>query len=618
MGMTQALSSALSGLRVTQAGIGVVANNIANAETPGYTRKSLALSTSGANQGVSIASINRELDIYTQRQLRTELAGSSYINIISQFRSQIDQLYGVPGGTNALDTRLNSFTNSLQALASDPQSIAARQSVLNEAQVFAQQLNQMSTDIQGMRNQAESGISDAIDRVNMILRNIEDISTQINALSGQDTEIGALLDERDKLIDELSGLMDVRVIGVGGQQIAIFTTSGISLFDRQAAQLTFDERPLSAQSQWTANDATRTTGTIKLAGGSGTALDLISDHAIRSGEIAGLIELRDDILVKAQAQLDEIAHTMALALSNRSISSIPATVGAQTGFEIDLASLQNGNSISLTFTDNSGPTQRKITIVRVDDPSSLPLSSSLTADPSDEVIGISFAGGVAGALAALNTALGPDVQFTNPSGSILRVLDDGAPDNVNIDALSANVTTNSISSGDPTLPFFVDGGSSSVYTDTITGGREQKVGFAGRIAVNSALLSDPSGLIKMASGTLEGDSTRPDFLWQRLTATTQFFSPNTGIGGTNTPYSGTLVNFVQQSITTQGTAAENAARLKDGQDIVIASLQERVAESSGVNIDSEMARLLSLQNAYAANARVLTAIKELYDILIRI
>lgn len=620
MGLTQALSSALSGLRVTQAGIGVVANNIANAETPGYTRKSLALQSSGANQGVSIASINRELDIYTQRQLRTELAGSSYINIISQFRSQIDQLYGVPGGTNALDTRLNSFTNSLQALASDPQSIAARQSVLNEAQVFAQQLNQMSTDIQAMRNQAESGIADAIDRVNMILKNIEDVSTQINSLSGQDTEIGGLLDERDKLIDELSALMDVRVVGVGGQQIAIFTTSGISLFDRQAAQLTFDERPLSAQSQWTANDATRSTGTIKLAGGSGTALDLISDHAIRSGEIAGLIELRDDILVKAQAQLDEIAHTLALSLSNRTISSAaaPASVLPQAGFDIDLAGLQNGNSISLTFTENSGPTQRKITIVRVDDPSSLPLSSSLTADPGDEVIGISFAGGVAGALAALNTALGPDVQFTNPSGSILRVLDDGAVDNVNIDALSANVTTSSISSGDPTLPFFVDGGSSSVYTDALTGGREQKVGFAGRIAVNAALMSDPAGLIKMTSGTLEGNSTRPDFLWQRLTATTQFFSPNTGIGGTSTPYSGTLVNFVQQSITTQGNAAENAARLKDGQDIVIASLQERVAEGSGVNIDSEMARLLSLQNAYAANARVLTAIKELYDILIRI
>lgn len=622
MSLTQALSSALSGLRVTQTGISVVATNVANAETPGYTRKTLgleAVAAGGASLGVRVASVNRELDIYAQRQLRTELAGSSYINMISKFRSQIDRLYGVPGGTNALDTRLNSFTNSLQGLASDPQSIAARQSVLNEAQVFAQQLNQMSADIQMMRNQAEAGIGDSIDRVNMLLQNIESISTQINALTQQDTEIGSLLDERDKAIDELASLMDIRVVSVGGEQVAIFTTSGISLFDRQAAQLSFDERPLSAQSSWNINDALRSTGTIKLVSQNGSSMDLIADKAIRSGQIAGLVELRDDILVKAQAQLDEIAHTLAFAMSNRTISSTAASVGPQTGLQADLAGLLNGNSISLTFTENAGPTTRQITIVRVDDPSSLPLSNSLTADPGDEVIGIDFSGGVAGALAALNAALGPDVQFDNPGGgTILRVLDDGVADNVNINSLSANVTTTAITSGDSTLPFFVDGGSSSFYTDAISGGREQKVGFAGRIAVNASLLGDPAGLIQFASSTLPGDSTRPDFLWGRITAATQFYSPGTGIGGSNTPYAGTLVSFVQQSITTQGTAAENAARLKAGQDIVISSLQERVAAASGVNIDSEMARLLTLQNAYAANARVMTAAKEMFDMLIRI
>lgn len=622
MGLTQALSTALSGLRVTQTGIGVVATNIANAETPGYTRKTLgleAVAAGGASTGVRVASLNRELNLYVQRQFRNELAGSQYIDTIAQFRSQIDRLYGVPGGTNALDTRLNGFTSSLQALASDPQSVAARQAVLNEAQVFAQQLNAMSSDIQLMRNQTEAGIADAVDRVNQLLRNIEDVSNQINAVGSQDVEIGALLDQRDNFVTELAGLMDIRIVGTGGEQISIFTASGVSLFDRRASQLSFDERPLSAQSRWTNDPSTRTTGTITLISSDGAALDLIADRSIRSGAIAALIELRDDILVKAQAQLDEIAHTLALSLSNRTITSDPATSGAQTGFEIDLADLQNGNSITLTYTDNAGPTQHRVTIVRVDDPSSLPLSNDLTADPGDTVIGIDFSGGVAGALAALNAALGPDVQFDNPgAGTILRVLDDGAPDNVNIDSLSATVTTTGIQSGDETLPFFVDGGSSSIYTDAIVGGTEQKVGFAGRIAVNSALLADPSGLVKYDGNTLPGDSTRPDFLWQRLTASNQFFSASTGIGGVNTPYSGTLVNFVQQSITHQGNAAQNAARLKDGQDVVMASLQDRMAEESGVNIDSEMARLLSLQTAYAANARVLTAIKELFDVLMRI
>lgn len=621
MGLTTALSSALSGLRATQTGINVVATNVANAETPGYSRKTLSLETAlagGSGIGVRVANVNRELDIYVQRQLRTELAGSNYIDTIAQVRQQIDRMYGQPGSASALDTIINSFTSSLQALSADPQSVSTRQAVLNAAQVMAQKLHSLSNDVTLMRNQAESGIGDAVERVNGLLKTIENVQTQIIALSSQDVELGALLDQRDAAINELAGLIDIQVTPNGANNVSIFTNSGVSLFDMQASQLAFDEKPLSAQSMWNANPALSGAGTIRLVSPSGYSQDLIADGSIRSGKIAALLELRDDILVKAQAQLDEIAHSLAASLSSRTVASTNVSSGLQTGFQIDLADLQNGNSISLTYTDNSGPTTHRVTIVRVDDPSSLPLSNSLTADPGDEVIGISFAGGVAGALAALNTALGPSVQFDNPSGSILRVLDDGAPNLVNIDALSANVTTNTVQSGDGTLPFFVDGSGNSLYTNVIDGGRQQKVGFAARIAVNAALLNDSSGLINIDANTLPGDSTRPEFLWQRLTAANQMFSPSTGIGGTGTPFSGSVVGFAQQIITYQSTATENALRLKDGQDVVLNSLQDRMAESTGVNIDSEMARLLQLQNAYAANARVMTAVKELFELLIRV
>lgn len=621
MGLTTALSSALSGLRATQTGINVVATNVANAETPGYSRKTLSLETAlagGSGIGVRVANVNRELDIYVQRQLRTELAGSNYIDTIAQVRQQIDRMYGQPGSASALDTIINSFTSSLQALSADPQSVSTRQAVLNAAQVMAQKLHSLSNDVTLMRNQAESGIGDAVERVNGLLKTIENVQTQIIALSSQDVELGALLDQRDAAINELAGLIDIQVTPNGANNVSIFTNSGVSLFDMQASQLAFDEKPLSAQSMWNANPALSGAGTIRLVSPSGYSQDLIADGSIRSGKIAALLELRDDILVKAQAQLDEIAHSLAASLSSRTVASTNVSSGLQTGFQIDLADLQNGNSISLTYTDNSGPTTHRVTIVRVDDPSSLPLSNSLTADPGDEVIGISFAGGVAGALAALNTALGPSVQFDNPSGSILRVLDDGAPDLVNIDSLSATVTTNTIQSGDGTLPFFTDGNGNTLYSNVIAGGREQKVGFAARIAVNSSLLSDSSGLINYDANTLTGDSTRPEFLWQRLTATDQMFSPSTGVGGTSHPFTGSVVGFAQQVISNQSTATENALRLKDGQDIVLNALQDRMTESTGVNIDSEMARLLTLQNAYAANARVMTAVKELFDMLIRI
>jgi flagellar hook-associated protein 1 FlgK len=73
---------------------------------------------------------------------------------------------------------------------------------------------------------------------------------------------------------------------------------------------------------------------------------------------------------------------------------------------------------------------------------------------------------------------------------------------------------------------------------------------------------------------------------------------------------------VQQVIAQQGEAASNAATLKQGQDVVLSTLQQRFADNSGVNIDTEMTNLLNLQNAYSANARVMSAVKDLMDKLL--
>ena len=73
-----------------------------------------------------------------------------------------------------------------------------------------------------------------------------------------------------------------------------------------------------------------------------------------------------------------MAHGLALSLSNNTVSGTAATVGAATGFDLDISDLQRGNVISLEYTDNTGPTTHNISIVRVDDPSVLPLDNSVT------------------------------------------------------------------------------------------------------------------------------------------------------------------------------------------------------------------------------------------------
>jgi flagellar hook-associated protein 1 FlgK len=620
MGLSQAISSALTGLQATQQGLALVADNVANVNTPGYIDKSLLLTNSSeGGTGVQVVGISRELDQLVQRQLRTEVAGANYASTINQYYSSLDQVFGTPGGNDALDTLFNNYTTSLNALATSPDSIAAQGDVLNQSQVLAQHLNAMSSDIQQLRSQAESGIADGVNRVNQLLQDIQSVSTKITASGNSDAASAALLDQRDKDITELSGLIDIRVLSSDNNGISIFTNSGVSLYDGQAATLSFDGRPaLNAQSAYNADPSKRTVGTIAVTTQAGGQIDLIGSKAIRSGTIAAYVQMRDQILPQAQRQLDEIANALALSLSNRTLQGTAAASGAQSGFDLDLSGLKTGNSISLVYTDNTTSTQHKVTIVRVDDPSTLPLDNSVTADPNDKVIGIDFSGGMASVVTQLNTALGSaNLTFSN-SGNTLRVLDDGAPNLSDVNNFNASVTTDTLQSGDPTLPFFVDGSNGSIYTGAITAGGEQKAGFSASIAVNPALLANPSALALYSNTTNSGDATRPDFIYKQLTAAAQLFNPTSGIGTASGPFSGTLADYVQQTISQQGAAADNASKLNDGQQIVVNALQTRFNDASGVNIDKEMSNLLTLQNAYGANARVMTAVKQMFDLLLGI
>jgi flagellar hook-associated protein 1 FlgK len=86
----------------------------------------------------------------------------------------------------------------------------------------------------------------------------------------------------------------------------------------------------------------------------------------------------------------------------------------------------------------------------------------------------------------------------------------------------------------------------------------------------------------------------------------------------NAPFSGTLDAFLRQVIGTQGEAASNASNLASGQEVVVNALKQRFSDGAAVNIDVEMANLLTLQNTYGANARVMSTVKDMFDMLLKI
>jgi len=618
MSLTQALSTALSGLQVNQASISMVASNVANADTPGYTRKVVNQVSIGAGSsiGVRVSDIQRQIDLYIQRQLRVENAGASYADTRAQMYSQLQEIYGQPGSDTSLESVYNSFTSALQVLSTSPDDPGARTAVVNSAQLLTQQLNQLSGSIQGQRANAELAIADGVNRANEAMKQIASLNQQIAGSTPGDSATQALQDQRDSYIDQLSQLMDINVMAGDRGQVSIFTSSGTQLVGAQAAQLSFDAvGTITPASQWSANPSQRGVGTIMLIPPSGTPVDLIQNRSIRSGTIAAYLQMRDQDLVQAQNQLDALAAGMAQALSDKTTAGTAVSPLPQNGFDVDVGGLSQGNTVTINYTDTATNTPHTITLVRVDDPAALPLSNTATATANDSVFGINFSGGMASVITQINAALtGTGMSASNPSGTTLEILDDGAANTVDVNSVSATKTVTGLLGGSAELPLFTDG--STPFTGAITSRGSQVTGLAARITVNPSVVADPSSLVAYQSGTAAGDSTRPDFILQQLTGASLTFSPNTGIGTTSAPFVGTLTTYLRQVVSQQGEAASSADNLKQGQDVVLNALQQRFNNASGVNVDQEMANLLTLQNSYAANARVMSAVKEMLDALI--
>ena len=618
MSFSQALSIAMSGLRANQLGLSLTSSNVANSDTPGYIRKTvnqIQTSSGSIGAGVSVTGVNRELDLYLQQQIRTEQSGASYADLRSSILSSLQSIYGTPGGTGTLETAFNNLVTAVQGLSTSSDSQSARIGVLNAAQSLTQQLNSMSAGVQSLRSQAESGLNSAVNTANTAMQQIVNLNTQLQSGNTTDAAAAALKDQRDQYVDQLSQLMDIRVIDNGNNQIQVFTNSGVQLVGAEASTLSFNPQgTVTPNTQWDADPTKSNLGTLTLHFPNGGSLNLIQTNSIRSGTIAGYLELRDKTLVQAQTQLDQFAANMSSLLSDKTTAGTAVSSGASNGFDLDLSGLQTGNVIHLTYTD-VGNVQHQLSLVRVDDPSVLPLSNNATTDPNDRVIGIDFSAGMASVTSQLNAVLGSaGLQFSN-TGSTLRVLDDGVG-TATVNAASVTSTVSSLLGGSGEVPLFTDG--NGLYTGAITAAGQQSVGLAARIRVNSQLVGDPAKLVQYNATTPSGDTTRPDFLYQQLTAGKSLYSPSTGFGTSTLPFQATLSNFSQQIASAQGQAADTAKQIADGQDVVLSTLQEKFNSQSGVNIDEEMAHLLSLQNAYAANARVMSTVKQMFDTLMQV
>jgi len=621
MGFSSALATAMSGLRANQAALSIISSNVANAQTPGYVSQNpnqIEVSSGTYGATVSTTGVNRQLDLFVQTQLRTETAGGGYADQISNILGQLQSVYGTPGGDGTLENTLNNFTASLQSLSTNPGNQSAQSVALQAAQSLAQQLNTTTHGIQALRSNVNQDIGTSAGQANTAMTQIAQINTQLQGLAPTDPLAATLMDQRDNAINQLSKLVDIKVVTDSSNQTNIFTNSGIQLVGAGLASEFKFSSPgsLTATSLYNSDPTKSGVGSFSIRLPNGANIDLVATNAISSGQIAADLKLRDQTLVQAQTQVDQMAATLASSLSDQTNAGT-AVAGPPSGFDVSASNMQPGNSINLTYTDSATNTQRQISIVNVTASGALPLQNGANANPL--YVGVNFSLGMTSVVSQLNTALAANhLQFSNPSppSTTLRITDDGSG-SVSVNAASATTTVSSLASGNPQLPLFTDG--NSLYTGQITASGSQMIGLAGRISINPALLADSSKMSVYSTSppTATGDNTRSDFLFSQLTSQTFSFSPSTGLGSASQPFKGTIGSYLQQFISQQGNASTLATQLQQGQSVVVSTLQQKFDSTSAVNIDTEMATLIQVQNTYAANAHIMTVVQNMMNSLLQ-
>lgn len=302
MSLSSALNSAMSGLTAASRASGIVSENIANVMTPGYARRSLELASAvQTGPGVRVVGVQRHADpgiISERRGADAEYANS---RVLAQFHTRLEGLVGAPGDPTSIGTRLAEFESSLISAASLPDSAHRLNNVVHAANVLSDTINMAADGVAQMRTQADRSIEIQVKSLDVALNDVKTLNARIARTQVSGGELSSLLDQRQGLVDQINEIVPVNQAARDRGQIALYTEGGAILLDGRVAEISF------ASTGYIAPDMTAENGAL-------SALEIdgipVGSHALAGGTIAANFEVRDDLAVSAQADLDSFARDL--------------------------------------------------------------------------------------------------------------------------------------------------------------------------------------------------------------------------------------------------------------------------------------------------------------------
>ncbi|TDQ84360.1 flagellar hook-associated protein FlgK [Dongia mobilis] len=566
MSLTGALNAAISSLRVNQANIQVLSANIARANDPNYTKKSLSRESIylGENQvgGVAIANYASAVNDSLRKQWESLIAKDGTTSAQNKYMQQLQQVLGTSTDQAGLPTLYTQFLTAWQNLQTSPDSDAAQQMVIQYGDQLADEVARIAGAVDAIDRDIKTDIEGSLEDFNGLLEKLFEVNLRLRSSQSGSAGQTELIDQRDALVRQISQYADVRTVERENGAIAVFTASGLSLIDGPPSRFTYDGVNI-----FRSDDPTQAVDLLFRDGKLRALLDLRLDNSAKG--LPASSDPATEIIRKMRSQLDAVVSVMTTTIGQSTTFSA-AYDGAGSSLRIE-ASFQT--TIAATPASAQHSTVFLAGDLRPGDIFEVEINGkifSYTAQETDTSLD-QIAAGLA---ARINTDTTLGVTAINGVASLQIV------------ANASDVPFSILSRANGELPEL----RSSFFTGT------DRYTFQ----VNQALLDGTQQLKKNAANDVVN----------ALNATDRTFTA-AGIALSGVSYKGIFTGMV-------GTSLLGAKFILDQSKFNAESVtqtEQRYQADVAVNLDEEIANLQVLQNAYAASARLMTVVQQLFDTL---
>ena len=621
------LSTSLSALRMSQRALETTSHNIANVNTPGFSRQRLDLGTriptelgfGSIGNGVEVTGVRRIFDQFINDQVTNNVSEFGRLEAFSGLADRLGNLFG--DAQNGLAANMQAFFSAASDVANDPASISARETMLSETRVVIERLNQTAAQLNSIGSELNSRISQSVADIDALAGSIADLNDQIVSSGGSfgSGTPNDLLDQRDQLINELASQVSITTAHQDDGSLNVFFGNGqVLVVGSTSSDISTQTDPL---------DASRVTVQLGVAGSSANVTS-----AINGGELGGLLDFASEGLGTASNELGRIATAFALEVNatHRNGMDLDGKVGNDF-FNISDPAVQpsqNNTStadLTVSITDLSQFGADDF-IIRFDG-----TDYSITSEQTGGAISftgtgtsgdpLSF-GGMELVVSGTPTA-GDEFSLqpnANAASSISLAVNSGreiaAAYPIRADAENANTGTGTIaiervfdsSNAGLQAPVSIEFLSDSTFQINGSGSFNYTPGEA--ISVNGYDLA--------ISGTPQtGDTFTVESNAGGIGDNRNILSigqlANDGLldGGRET-----LNDAVGSLIAQAGISGREASRGLAAQSVLLEQSEARRLEVSGVNLDEEAANLLQFQQTYEAAAQMIAVSDSLFATLL--